>query len=186
MSSDGTIKETAAGGADAIPEMVGEVTAAEAAELAEVFGEPDIEHQGDGTDTTDTATSESADDNDPVAVSAKREAAKYRRKLRDAETTVAQLTGRLETLQTAEVERIAGQYLTDPRDLWRDGGSLGQVLDEDGNVDRAKVAAAAAEILKAHPHWRRPEKVKPDIENLKPGHGLVADTSVSWAQVLAQ
>jgi len=91
----------------------------------------------------------------------RKEAAGYRRKLRDAEGARDALAGRLEALQRAEVERIAAQSaegyrpLSDGGDVWRhEGVVLGAMLDDDGNVDPAKVRATAAEVGGAHPGWR--------------------------------
>lgn len=71
-----------------------------------------------------------------------REAAKYRRRLREAEAERDALAERVETLQRAEVERIAGGASVKPAALWASGASLPELLTEDGTVDPEKVATA--------------------------------------------
>jgi len=71
----------------------------------------------------------------PEAASAAREAAKWRKQFREAESQVAALTERLTALQRREVERLASADMADPEDLWRSGVELTELLDEDGNVE---------------------------------------------------
>lgn len=115
----------------------------------------------------DAAETDSADDLD----SRNREAAKYRRKLRDLEITVAAerelmvaerdaltverglLAARLDHMQRGEVERLAADTLADPSDLWRET-DLEDLLDQDGNIDTGKVAVKLNAVVNAHPHWR--------------------------------
>src|SRR5699024_10380117 len=70
------------------------------------------------------------------------EAANYRRRLREAEAERDALTTRLEQLQRAEVERLAEQHIAKGSGLWA-ATELADMLDEDGNIDPAKVTAAA-------------------------------------------
>lgn len=72
-----------------------------------------------------------------------REAAKYRRQLRDTETERDNLAGRLEALQKQTVETLAGQHLDKPAGLWASGTELEDLIDSEGNVDPDKVKAAA-------------------------------------------
>ena len=72
------------------------------------------------------------------------EAAKYRRRLREAEAQRDTLTERLEGLQRAEVERLAGEHLAKGAGIWTTT-ALSDVLDDDGTVDPAKVTQAAQE-----------------------------------------
>jgi hypothetical protein len=71
------------------------------------------------------------------------EAAKYRRQLRETETERDTLRSRVESMQRAEVERIAGGRIEKGSALWATGSELADLLDEDGNVDPDKVAEAA-------------------------------------------
>lgn len=78
------------------------------------------------------------------------EAAKYRVQLRETEGQRDALAARLETMQRAEVERIAGSRIAKGEALWAAGVELADLLDDDGNVDPLKVptvADAAAEKL---------------------------------------
>lgn len=75
-----------------------------------------------------------------------REAAKYRRKLRDAEAERDALATRLETLQRAEAERLASKHLAKGAALWVGGTALADVLDDDGDVDPAKVTERAQHV----------------------------------------
>lgn len=72
-----------------------------------------------------------------------REAAKYRRQLRDAEGERDALRDRLAALQTAEAERLASTVLHKAAGLWANGSTLADLLDEEGNLDAEKVTAAA-------------------------------------------
>lgn len=105
---------------------------------------------GDAADTSQVDDADKLDDQP----NPNREAAKYRRQLRDTETERDTLRTRLETLQRGEIERLAGRHLADPADFWRDGAQLADLLDDDGNVSPDKVTAAATAIAEAHAHWK--------------------------------
>lgn len=71
-----------------------------------------------------------------------REAAKYRRQLREAETERDTLRGQVEAMQRAEVERLAGVTLAKPAGIWTVGTQLDDMLTEAGTVDPVKVTEA--------------------------------------------
>ncbi|MBF6233955.1 hypothetical protein [Nocardia farcinica] len=71
-----------------------------------------------------------------------REAAKYRRRLRETETERDALAARVEALQRAEVERIASAGQVKPAALWASGAELAGLVREDGTVDPDKVDQA--------------------------------------------
>lgn len=94
-----------------------------------------------------------------------REAAKYRRQLREVEGERDTLAGQLDALRRAEAERIAAQGVEvvarvtagpmagrpmrsytvpgiKPAALWASGAQLGDLLADDGTVDPEKVAEA--------------------------------------------
>lgn len=100
--------------------------------------DPNNTEQAD-TDAGDTDDQTDADPGDDQAPN--REAAAYRRRLRDTETERDALAGRVEALQRREAERIAGEHLADPTDLWLLDDDLGALLT-DGDVDLTKVVAA--------------------------------------------
>ena len=91
-------------------------------------------------DATDNTPDESeATEGEPGG----REAARYRRRLREAEAERDSLTGRLEALQRAEVERVAAASLKVPSALWAAGVALTDVLTDTGDVDVDKVRTVA-------------------------------------------
>ncbi len=112
------------------------------------------------TDTTDTTTTEPAEPQDapqepqepteppqepqdePDDAQGGKEAAKYRRRLRETEAERDQLRERLDSLQRTEVERIASATVAKPAALWAAGTKLEDVLDDAGNVDQRKVTEA--------------------------------------------
>jgi hypothetical protein len=71
-----------------------------------------------------------------------REAAKYRRQLRETEAQRDALAERLERHQRAEVERLAGARIEKGSAIWAGGAQLADFLDADGNVDPLAVPAA--------------------------------------------
>lgn len=73
-----------------------------------------------------------------------REAARYRRRLRATEAERDGLRAQVESLQRAEVERVARTdgHLTRPSALWASGVSLADLVAQDGTVDRERVMTA--------------------------------------------
>lgn len=81
-----------------------------------------------------------------------REAARYRRRLREAEAERDALREQVERLQRREVERVAGEHLSVGSDVFTVGGvDLADVLDDGGEVDAAKVAEIAERIAAERP-----------------------------------
>jgi len=111
-------------------------------------------------DTTEPAETAPAPDetSDPLA-KVRHEAAGYRRRLRETEQDRDRLSGTLEAMQRAEVERLAAdglRALGDGGDLWRAGTELADVLDPDtGAVDPTRVDTARAAVIAQHPHWEK-------------------------------
>ena len=147
MSDDETVQEDAAVQRDenAAVEEPTEVTEGEAPELDAAPAEEE------STETEET----------PDVAALRKEAANHRKKARAAEQERDALASRVEALQRAEVERIvatkADNYMpfADPADFWRgDGVELAALVDEDGNLDAAKVREVASGVLVEHPHWR--------------------------------
>lgn len=119
---------------------------------------------------------DTAGDDRPAA----REAARYRRRLREAEAERDTLAERVERMQRAEVERLAGTRLSVGADIFTVGGAaLAELLDEHGNVAPERVSAAADELVSARPglapsRW-------PDMGQ---GNRGAAAPARSWARVL--
>lgn len=110
------------------------------------------------------------------------EAAKYRRRLREAETERDRLSEQVTRLQTAEVQRRITDSLEDPTDLWRDGLQLSDVLDEYGQVDEAALDQAVLQVATDHPGWRkRPEGTEVDVDQ---GRRSDAHGGASWSALL--
>lgn len=72
-----------------------------------------------------------------------REAAKYRRRLRDAEAENERLTRENEALKRAEIDRLATAEGIKPEALWASGATLAEMITADGTVDPARVTVAA-------------------------------------------
>lgn len=81
-----------------------------------------------------------------------REAAGYRRRLRDTEQERDQIRERLERYERAEVERIAGAAgLQVAADVWLHGASLEHLRTESGDIDAETVSGLVADIVKDRP-----------------------------------
>lgn len=77
--------------------------------------------------------------------------ARYRVERNEARQALAEAQARIESLQTREAERLAGE-LAQPGDLFELGGvSLTDLLSEAGDVDQAAVAEAVAALIEARP-----------------------------------
>ena len=116
----------------------------------------------DDTPPTDVEQDEGTDDDDEELdgrTRAGRQAARYRAALREAEGQRDTATARVEQLQRAQVEQLAATALAQGGDLLELGGvQLGDLLDEDGDVDPELVAAAATTLLAGRPGLRAPTR----------------------------
>jgi hypothetical protein len=84
-----------------------------------------------------------------------REAATYRRRLRETEAERDRLATRLDELQRAEVERLAGAAgMAVPGDLWSTGTQLENLRDDAGRIEGETVSALVGDILQSRPTWR--------------------------------
>jgi hypothetical protein len=80
--------------------------------------------------------------------------ARYRQRAHDAEAERDRLAGLVEDMRQEEIQRLAASRLADASDLFRDGASVADLLDDDGHVDAAKLDGLVDKLLTAHPHWR--------------------------------
>lgn len=81
---------------------------------------------------------------------------RYRTERDASRQELAAAQARIERMQRAEVERVAGEYLAMPGDLFSlSGNELADYLDDDGNVDPEKVAADAVAVLTERPGLRK-------------------------------
>ncbi len=100
-------------------------------------GDEQPEPAPEGTESADGAQESGA---------AAREAAKYRRQLRETQTSLDAATARVEAMQRAEVERIAGADLATPGDLWLTGPDLADLLDDVGRGSVTRVGDLAGAL----------------------------------------
>lgn len=129
-------------------------------------------------DTADAAPTEPSAPED-------KEAAKYRRRLRETEKERDALQSRLESLQRSEVERLAADKLADPADVWRDGAELSGLLDDDGNIDAQKVGGLVEGLIEAHNHWAIPTRSAAPVGSLRSGASAPPPPKpTTWAGVL--
>ena len=115
-----------------------------------------------------------------------KEAAKYRRRLRDTEAERDRLSERLSVLQRAEATRLAAEHLADGSDLFLDGSTqLADLLTEGGEVDGARVAELAKGLLASHPHWRKPAPAAPPASTVTSSGKIEGSRETpTWSQVL--
>jgi len=97
------------------------------------------------------------DENAQEPSTAGREAARYRRQLRESQSHAEALGARVEAMQRTDVERLAATDLQTPADLWLTGPDLADLLDEAGDVDPEKVKTTVAAVLEQRPGWARPD-----------------------------
>ncbi|MGV9540732.1 hypothetical protein ACWDSF_05345 [Nocardia beijingensis] len=145
--------------------------------------------------STDTDVDAPTASNDAVATetdsgeqpNGNREAAKYRRQLRETETERDALRERVTAYERAEVERLAADRLADPSDLWTGGTDLEMLRGKDGAIDPAKVGKAIEGVLESHPHWQRTTRPRPAVGSLHSGAtgSSVAGLPTGWAQAFA-
>ena len=112
------------------------------------------------------------------------EAAKYRTRLRETEAERDRLAGIVTGFRTTEVERTVAALsdtLGDPHDLWTDGVTLDDLLDDDGTVDAGKVEAAVAGVIERHPAWAKQEPPFPDLGQGVRGEIASASPSIGEA-----
>lgn len=82
--------------------------------------------------------------------------ARYRVERNEARAERDALAQRVERMQRAEVERLAGDSLSHPADLFSlSGNELADYLADNGDVDAEKVAADVAAVLAERPGLRK-------------------------------
>lgn len=87
-----------------------------------------------------------------------KEAAKYRRRLRETEQERDALAEQVEGLRRAAAEEIAARSggMHKPSALWLGGATPADLLDDDGAIDREKVIATADAVATEFGITRRP------------------------------
>lgn len=114
------------------------------------------------------------------------EAAKWRRKLRDAEAERDALAERLAAHDRAAVEAAVADRMIRPADLWLTGVEVADLLDDDGNVDAEKLTECLDGLLEERPHWAAPRPMPSHRPIPKGGTDPTTSRSEgSWAEVIA-
>lgn len=112
----------------------------------------------DQVDTEDNTNHDHGTENDGKNQNA--EAAKYRRRLRDTEAQLANLTQKHETLLRSTIEQAAADKVT-PAALWDSGATLDDLLGDDGLPDPEKVRAAANTAAERYQVAQKPRRPQP-------------------------
>lgn len=102
-----------------------------------------------------------------------RDAAKYRRRLRETESERDTLAAQVEALQRAAIEAQAANEAIKPAALWASGVQLAELLTDNGTVDTEKVMAActtARELLGLGP--RGSNRVPGEGSHVAPPAGI--------------
>lgn len=126
------------------------------------------------------STAQLTPENHEHPANSNREAAKWRKQLREVEAERDALTARVEAMNRSEAERHASRLLTKPAAMWAAGADLTDLLDDSGAVDPAKVEQAAqraAEELGATSPRRGP--VLPDPGKTPDGD---IETGADWTK----
>ena len=112
----------------------------------------------EATEATELVTPEDPDATEPDDTSrnANKEAARYRRQLREAEAERDQLRTQLDAVRRAEVDRLIAAQGVQPAAVWAHGATLEALLRDDGTVDPQRVDAAVTATRDAfgiRPGW---------------------------------
>lgn len=102
---------------------------------------PDQNTDLEAVDQADTLAVEDTEDTKPDEG---REAAKYRRRLRETEKERDALLETVAALRRAAIDtEVAGKHRIPTEGFWATGITVDQLLDDDGNIDTEKIATAA-------------------------------------------
>lgn len=132
--------------------------------------------EGSTTPDTDEGSTATPDDR-PGS-----EAAKYRRRLREAEAERDALRDRLDGANRREAERIASAHLAQADDLFAFDTRIDDLIGDDGLIDAERVETACVALIEARPGLRLPPR-RPTFD------GGVRGTSApsrGWNDVLRQ
>ncbi|MCV7381655.1 hypothetical protein BST11_16945 [Mycobacterium alsense] len=104
---------------------------------------------GEGASADDADTAGPQDGADGEDGNPNHEAAKWRTKLRDAESQNAALATRLEAMQRAAIDTQVTALGMKPAALWASGAKIEDLVDDTGVPDAAKVQQAAQDAKEA-------------------------------------
>lgn len=112
---------------------------------------------------------------------------RYRAERDTAREELHALAQRIERMQRTDIERLAGEHLSMPADLFSlSGNTVADYLTEDGQVDADKVAADVAEILTERPGLRKGPVRGFDPTQGFGGEGRIKPTEPSFADLFIQ
>ncbi|MET8181964.1 hypothetical protein [Streptomyces sp. NPDC005336] len=127
--------------------------------------------------TDETTSAEETPEASPNA-----EAAKYRRKLRDAETQLEAANTRIETLLRRDIEQRVSDRLAVPADLFDLGkATVADLLNEDGVIMDDAIAAAVEALIEKRPGLAKP-KGWGDVGGFRPS--AISDPAPTWTDAL--
>ena len=92
------------------------------------------------------------------------EAKRHRLTKNAAEQERDALRGRVDAQDRREVERVAGDRLQNPADLWLTT-QLADLRDEDGELDADKISQRVDGVLADRPHWRKTTGPPPNFSS---------------------
>ncbi len=124
---------------------------------------------------------QTADDADTVPG---REAAKWRKQLREVEAERDSLVGKVEALQRAQVDAAAAVHGIKPQALWAAGAQLADLVGDDGTPDQEKIAAAVAAAREQLGIDERPPK-RPARGGLTSGASVPREPVNKWREAFA-
>jgi hypothetical protein len=154
LDDDGELDAVEPGDANASPDLDEDTSEAEHPFTAADYAAAAAEVEAELADKPDFADAfKPGEPPAPPTDDIGNEAAKYRTRLRAAETELGALHDQVEAMQRAEAQRLAQGKLSDTADLWRDGATLDTVLGDDGHVDPDKVTELTNTVIGQHPHW---------------------------------
>ena len=137
------------------------------------------------TDSEETQAPTTTADDTSNHHKANAEAAKYRTRLREAETRAQNAEARLAAYNRHQAEAIAATRMHDPSDLWATGTTLDDLTGEDGTISAQLVTERLHEIAKDHPHWFRS---RPPLHNTALRSGAAGESPTapgsSWRTLL--
>ncbi len=139
-----------------------------------------IDGASEGDSTGDVIT----DAQESTGSKLSREAARYRVERNSAREALAAAELRVAQMQTAELERVAGELLSSPGDLLALAGrDLSEFITDDGVLDVDYVREVAAEVLAGRPGLR---KSSPAYDPSQTTGGVPKSVPANWAALFAE
>lgn len=154
------------------------VKATAAAEYQDAF-RPPAHQPADETDQTADSPGDAEDDGDD---NPNHEAAKWRTKLRDAESQNTALAAQLENMQRAAIDTQVTAFGIKPAAFWASGAELADLLNNAGVPEPEKVQKAAAAARDALGLMVNRPRPKPRLGELRSGAMANAPKRDKWVE----